>query len=167
MASSTETSTTTSTPSNPHPIPHFTRLLHQAILTDEILHHNYRGNGTPSNPYSVEWIPNDPVNPMNFPILKKWVMTVIMAGATFAITFASAALSGSFSEISRDFGISSELAIAGVSLFVLSYAIGPSIWAPVSWLFFSCDAPFFKLCLVQREGPRIVVSGNLLGWYSI
>lgn len=55
--------------------------------------------------------------------------------ATLAVSFASSAFSGGMSTILTDFGISSEVATLGISLFVLGFAIGPLIWAPMSELY--------------------------------
>lgn len=45
---------------------------------------------------------------------------------------ASSAYSGSAREILTDFGVSQEVFILGVSLFALSFALGPLVWARLS-----------------------------------
>jgi len=83
----------------------------------------------------VEWIDNDPRNPMLFSELKKWSLTAVVAIATLAVAFVSSAYTGGIDQILREFGASQEVATLGVSLFVLGFAIGPLIWAPMSELF--------------------------------
>lgn len=48
-------------------VPHWRLVLNQATITDAVLNYNYQGAGKEEDPYLVEWIPNDPQNPMNFP----------------------------------------------------------------------------------------------------
>ncbi|KAB8257498.1 major facilitator superfamily domain-containing protein [Aspergillus pseudonomiae] len=91
----------------PQGIPYWRLLTDQGVVTPEITDHPYRGSGTDDDPYIVEWIPNDPRNPM---------------------------LLNNIQEIIKDFGISEEVATLGVSLFVLGFAVGPLVWAPLSEL---------------------------------
>lgn len=55
--------------------------------------------------------------------------------ATLAVSFVSSAYSGGVREIIETFNVSSEVVTLGVSLFVLGFAIGPLIWAPLSELY--------------------------------
>ena len=120
--------------SSPH-IPNYRRVLSQSIITDEIFRYPYPGKGTQEDPYQVEWILNDPINPLNFPGWKKWFITLTMAFSTLSITFSSSAYSGCILQIMEEFNVSQEVAITGVALFVLSFAIGPGIWGPLSELY--------------------------------
>lgn len=43
---------------------HFKLVLSKSLVTDEVLHHQYRGKGTREDPYLVDFIPHDPRNPM-------------------------------------------------------------------------------------------------------
>lgn len=114
---------------------YFKLLYDQAGVTHEVLHHDYPGDGTPESPYLVEFIPNDPRNPMSFSKAKKWSITILNAIATLAVAFASSAYSGGAAEITIYFGISQTVTILGVSLFVVGFAIGPLFWAPLSEVF--------------------------------
>ena len=67
----------------------------------------------------VEFIPNDPRNPMGFPMLQKWSITLLVAVATLAVSFASSAYSGGVDQIIMTFGVSDEVVVLGISLFVL------------------------------------------------
>lgn len=42
----------------------------------------------------IEFIPNDPRNPMEFSLAKKWTLTVLLAVATLAVVFVSSAYTG-------------------------------------------------------------------------
>lgn len=72
---------------------------------------------------------------MLFSELRKWGLTAIVAIATLAVAFCSSAYSGAADQIILEFGCSEEVVILGVSLFVLGFAVGPLLWAPLSELF--------------------------------
>lgn len=76
-------------------------LLDQGVLTQEIVTAPYDGAGTEEDPYVVEWIENDPRNPMTWKSGKKWLMTMIMAIATLSVAFCSSAFSGGAFSISQ------------------------------------------------------------------
>lgn len=116
-------------------IPHWRIVKSQSLITDAVLNHPYRGSGTEDSPYLVEFIPNDPRNPMTFPQWKKWFITFAVAMATLAVAFVSTAYSGTLPQIIEEFQCSQLVATLGISLFVLGFAIGPLLWAPLSELY--------------------------------
>jgi MFS transporter, DHA1 family, multidrug resistance protein len=67
---------------------------------------------------------DDPQNPMNFPRSKKWIMTMSLAAITFCVSFSSSVFSTAASVTAEEFGISLEVMILGVSLYVLGFACG-------------------------------------------
>jgi hypothetical protein len=67
---------------------------------------------------------DDPANPMNFPRSTKWVMTISLAAITFCVSFSSSAFSTATTVTAEEFGISLEVMILGVSLYVLGFACG-------------------------------------------
>ncbi|KAI1506802.1 hypothetical protein Ptr86124_014258 [Pyrenophora tritici-repentis] len=114
------------------PISHFKRVLYQAIIDDTITNAEYDGNGTLEDPYVITWLPNDPFDPMNISNGIKWWITAIVAMMTLAVSFASSAYSGGIGEIRKEFDVSQIVATLGIALFVLGFAIGPLVWAPMS-----------------------------------
>ncbi|KAI2469668.1 MFS general substrate transporter [Annulohypoxylon bovei var. microspora] len=116
-------------------LPHWRLVVDQAGITPEVKNYEYEGSGTEADPYLVKWIPDDPRNPMNFSPLKRWSITMVVAVATLAVALVSSAYSGGIAEIIIAFRISTEVAILGVSLFVVGFAVGPLMWAPLSELF--------------------------------
>ena len=116
-------------------IPHWRLVTSHALITDEVLNYPYRGSGTEDNPFVVEFIPNDPRNPMEMAEWKKWGLTITVAFATLAVSFVSSAYTASVKQIIEQFGCSNEVVTLGVSLFVLGFAIGPLLWAPLSELY--------------------------------
>lgn len=93
--------------------------------------HIYDGQGTVGDPFVVEFQKDDPDNPMNWSQPRKWFITTIVTSSVFAVTFASSAYSASANEVIQEFGISDEVFVVGVSLFVLGFAVGPALWAPL------------------------------------
>ncbi|KAI5467634.1 major facilitator superfamily domain-containing protein [Mariannaea sp. PMI_226] len=119
----------------PTRIPYWRKVFDQAGITDEVLNHPYAGSGTEEDPYIVQWIPDDPRNPMMFTTFTRWFITMILAIATLAVSLVSSAYTGGIEDIIIEFKISAEVATLGVSLFVLGFAVGPLLWAPLSEMF--------------------------------
>ncbi|KAF3131574.1 hypothetical protein TWF703_007585 [Orbilia oligospora] len=107
----------------------------QGVLTDRIISHKFLGSGTDEDPYLVEYIPEDPRDPMLFAPWTKWTITMVVAFATLAIAFVSSAYSGGIQQIKEEFNCSNIVAILGISLFVLGFTIGPLLWAPMSEMY--------------------------------
>ncbi|KAJ2977434.1 hypothetical protein NQ176_g4370 [Zarea fungicola] len=120
---------------NSNRVSYFRHLLDQAGVTQSVIDYQYPGKGTTESPYIVDFLPDDTYNPLSFPVARKWTLILTQAVATLAVTFASSAYSGGIREILIDFGVSQEVVILGVSLFVLGFALGPLLWAPLSEIF--------------------------------
>ncbi|CAN8096561.1 unnamed protein product [Discula destructiva] len=103
-----------------------------AGITREALQWRYPGQGTEDDPYAVDFTPCDPFNPQDWTIRKKWTMTILTAFSTLAVAFVSSAFSGGLTYIMEEFGVSQQLSILGISLFVVGFAVGPLLWAPMS-----------------------------------
>lgn len=80
---------------------HWKIILEQGVVTHEIANYDYEGAGTEEDPYVVEWIPEDPRNPMTWSQTRKWVGCVCMAFATLTVAFCSSAFSGGKFAMSR------------------------------------------------------------------
>jgi L-rhamnose isomerase len=107
----------------PTSIPYFRLVFDQGVVTQHIASHSYPGSGTEDDPYAVIWIPDDPRNPMGFSPMKKWTFTMLAAIATLAVALVSSAYTGGIQEIEKEFGIGTEVATLGVSLFVVGFAV--------------------------------------------
>ena len=116
-------------------VSHFQILRSHSLVTPEVLHYHYKGSGTDDDPYLAEFIPHDPRNPMLFSMWKKWSITLMVAFATLAVAFVSSAYSAAIPQVIAEFHCSTEVATLGTSLFVLGFAVGPLMWAPMSELY--------------------------------
>lgn len=101
-------------------------------LDDDVCNQVYSGNGTHEDPYIIDYLHNDRQDAMNFPRGRKWAIAILQSLSTFAVTFASSAYVSGIEGVRQRFGVSSEVATLGLSLFVLGFALGPLIWAPLS-----------------------------------
>ncbi|KAJ6172069.1 hypothetical protein N7470_001136 [Penicillium chermesinum] len=70
-----------------------------------------------------------------YPNFRKWYITILVSIVTLAVALVSSAYSGGTKQIIEEFHTQQEVAILGVSLFVLGFAIGPLIWAPLSEMY--------------------------------
>lgn len=151
--------------SRPQRIPYWRVVFDQGVVTQEIIEYPYAGKGTDDEPYIVEWIPDDPRNPMLYSNTVKWGYTVVVAFATFAVSLSSSAYAGTIQEVTKSFGIVQEVATLGVSLFVLGFALGPLIWAPLSELIgrqIVFSFTFFALAAFCAGGAGVQNSWSLI-----
>ena len=114
---------------------HFDLIFSHSYINDAVRHHPYSGSGTPEDPYAVEFIHDDPRNPMRFSAFKRWSLCAIVGFATLAVSFNSSAFSGGVEQVIEQFQCTEEVATLGISLFVLGFAIGPLFWGPMSELY--------------------------------
>lgn len=123
MASDTSSNTLTDVDAAPQSriqrTSHWQLVSSHSLLTPAVVNHNYHGSGTDEDPYRVDFIPNDPRDPMGFAMWKKWAITLLVAFATLAVAFVSSAYTGGVNQIISDFHTSDEVVVLGVSLFVL------------------------------------------------
>ena len=102
----------------------------------------YPGSGTPQDPFIVGWVPDDPENPYNWSKTRRWFITAQvrlfspslnkqnshphsqLAMSTFTVSFSSSAYTGGLQGIQRDLNVSNDIAILGISLYVLGFALG-------------------------------------------
>ncbi|KIV89027.1 hypothetical protein PV10_08645 [Exophiala mesophila] len=119
----------------PPPLSLFRLVLDQARVTEEVVAHEYEGAGTTEDPYIVTYIPNDAGNPFTWTQGRRWFVTGIVALETLCTAFCSSAFSGTIRELRVDLGASNQLITAGISLFVLGFATGPLIFAPLSEIY--------------------------------
>ncbi|KAL0256281.1 hypothetical protein SLS55_008674 [Diplodia seriata] len=100
------------------------------------------------DPNVVDWDgPDDPENPMNWPKAKKWGAVAIVSLITFLIPLASSMFAPGVPDLMAEFNSTSEL-LSGfvVSVYVLGFAVGPLIIAPLSEMY--GRLPLYHTCNV-------------------
>lgn len=80
----------------------------------------------------VTFTPGDPENPKNWSKLYKWYCTLTVAVTCFAVAFDSAVVTAGIEGPMREFGVSQEVSLLTVSLFVVGFGVGPMAFAPLS-----------------------------------
>ncbi|TQV93115.1 multidrug resistance protein [Cordyceps javanica] len=130
-----DSSSTTVQDSDSKP-PLYKRLLNglsaRQVEFEKTLIGSYNGQGTEISPFLVKFDSNDPYDPMNLAPAKRWLISALVAVAALIVTFSSSAYNGGIGDLIEKFRISREVAIVGVSLYVLGFAVGPLLWAPLS-----------------------------------
>lgn len=77
---------------------------------------------------------DDPMHAQNWPLSRKLATGAMLGFTTFIAAFGSSIFSAALGSVAREFGVSREVSVLGVSLYVLGFATGPIIWAPYSEL---------------------------------
>lgn len=75
---------------------------------------------------------HDPKKPMNMPEHRKWMIVISTGLMTFCVSFASSVFSTTTFVTAELFGVSSEVMILGLSLYVLGFAFGRFRITPVT-----------------------------------
>ncbi|KAF2171186.1 hypothetical protein M409DRAFT_63560 [Zasmidium cellare ATCC 36951] len=80
----------------------------------------------------VTFTPGDRANPKNWSKAYKWYCTLIVALTCFAVAFDSAVVTAGIEGPMREFGVSEEVSLLTVTLFVVGFGVGPMAFAPLS-----------------------------------
>lgn len=86
------------------------------------------------DPYLVRWDENEAANPRNWTPAYKAFITFQLGMLAFTGSLGSSIILPANASISKEFNVSRELTILTISLYVLGFALGPSLWAPLSEL---------------------------------
>lgn len=87
-------------------------------------------------PYTVSFEGiDDPLHPHNWPMKRKLIICAVLGFNTAVVAFGSSIYSPVISEISKKYNVSTIVGSLGVSLYVLGFATGPVVWAPMSELY--------------------------------
>lgn len=78
---------------------------------------------------------DDPRHAQNWPMKRKLLIGAMLAYDALAATMGSSIFSAATRGVIQTFHIGQEVATLGTSLFVLGYAFGPIMWAPLSELY--------------------------------
>ncbi|KAB8356686.1 hypothetical protein FH972_024262 [Carpinus fangiana] len=89
------------------------------------------------DPNLVTWDgPDDPENPKNWPMRRKWIATFVVSSFTFISPVSSSMVAPALAAMSRDLGVHQEVETSlMLSIFVLAYAVGPLFFGPMSEMF--------------------------------
>lgn len=85
--------------------------------------------------FKVGWDEDEPANPRNFSTLYKAWITFVLGMLALAASLGSSIIAPAEDDLASWLGVSSEVTVLTISLYVLGFAFGPLIWAPVSEMF--------------------------------
>lgn len=80
----------------------------------------------------VTFTPNDPGNPKNWSKAYKWYCTMVVAVTCFVVALASSIITADLIGVEKDFGVSEEVALLTITVFVVGFGVGPVVFAPLS-----------------------------------
>ncbi|GAM86987.1 hypothetical protein ANO11243_050080 [Dothideomycetidae sp. 11243] len=110
----------------------FQALFRGTRLSEDDRDQVFAGNGTPEDPHIVEHRRFDSQDAMNFSKGRKWTIALSQALSFFAVTFGSSVYASGIPQVMEHFHVSSEVAVLGLALYVLGFAVGPVLWVPMS-----------------------------------
>ncbi|KAG6036631.1 hypothetical protein E4U41_005600 [Claviceps citrina] len=85
--------------------------------------------------YVVEFDgPHDPLCSQNWPMRKKLLTAAMLSYTTLTSAFTSSIFSSATNAVAQEYDVGSEVGLLGTTLYVLGFAFGPSLWAPMSEL---------------------------------
>ncbi|EKD21743.1 uncharacterized protein L3040_004966 [Drepanopeziza brunnea f. sp. 'multigermtubi'] len=88
------------------------------------------------DPNLVGWERNDPNNPKNWSVGRKWSATLIVSAFTFISPVSSSMIAPAVNAIAAEFNITNDIEKSlTLSIFVLAYAVGPLLLGPLSELY--------------------------------
>ncbi|KAG1897547.1 multidrug resistance protein 4 [Suillus fuscotomentosus] len=149
---------------------HVQQLHAHSAIPDDNLQHEIQGKlEQPED----EW-QHDPVNPRNWSPAKKWTTTAIVGLYTFVTPLASSIMAPGLPDLAAKFNITNPTVTAlTLSIFLLSFAIGPLFAAPLSevygrlWVLHLANLFFlvFNLgCALSRNTTSFIVFRFLAGF---
>ncbi|CCM02862.1 uncharacterized protein FIBRA_04974 [Fibroporia radiculosa] len=139
-----------------------TNSVYSALVVHE--EKEYPGSGTLEDPYVVDWKKADPENPFNWSKRRKWVITSHLAYATWVASFCSSSYSAGLTYTAMDLHLTTEVAILGVSLYILGFTVGPLFWAPMSES--ELDDQAFQLIRKFANGESICKRNIFIGTFT-
>ncbi|ROW03473.1 hypothetical protein VSDG_01519 [Cytospora chrysosperma] len=83
----------------------------------------------------VTFTPNDPENPKNWSKLYKWYITMVVAVTCFVVALASSIVTADLIGVEETFGVSEEVALLTITVFVIGFGVGPVVFAPLSEIY--------------------------------
>lgn len=80
----------------------------------------------------VTFTVGDPENPKNWSKAFKWWCTMVVAFTCFTVAFNSAVITANIAAPAEEFGVSEEVSLLAITMFVIGFGIGPMAFAPMS-----------------------------------
>ncbi|ROV93596.1 hypothetical protein VMCG_08096 [Cytospora schulzeri] len=105
------------------------------FLTEEQALDHARQCPESEEPTYLAYAPNDKDNPRNWPRWKKWYITCFVSMLNVLTCLCAGGYSSGQDDLIATFDVSSEVGTLGLSMYILGFAIGPLMLAPLSEYF--------------------------------
>ncbi|EEB06984.1 spermidine family transporter [Schizosaccharomyces japonicus yFS275] len=102
---------------------------------EDVLNRKYPTVPNPDDFYITLDGPDDPELATNWPLWLKLRNVFVMGCACLSAGWGSSVFSAALPQVMRKFNLSHEVALLSITLYVLGFASGPVIWAPMCELF--------------------------------
>jgi len=105
--------------------------------------------------------PDDPASPRNWKPMRKWILSIVGFSFCSTVSITVSAYSISVPVIQEELGCSRLLALAGISLFTLTFGAAPLVLAPMSevwgrkWIYIASAILFTVFQIPQALAPNI------------
>lgn len=106
---------------------------------------------------------NDPENPHNWSMFRKWLYTFVYSWAVISAAYGSSSLAGGLPLICEKYNVSDEVAVLTVSLMVIGFLVGPLLWAPLSEQIGRRPVYFVSFGLYTLFNVPVALSPNIGG----
>ncbi|PGH00823.1 hypothetical protein GX51_05600 [Blastomyces parvus] len=130
-------------------------------------------SAAPEMEYIVKWDGHDdPGNPRNMSLGRKWVIVLVLAVGSVCVTCASSLYTMTYAQIMEEFHCSRIVATLGLSLFIFGLGVGPLVLAPLSEFYgrriiYVTSFTFFLIwlipCAVARNIETMLVARFFTG----
>lgn len=131
-----------------------------------------------ADPDIVDWDgPDDPANPQNWSPAAKWGNIAVLSAITFLVPLGSSFFAPGVPSVLKEFNENNEtLATFVVSVYILGFAVGPLIFAPLSEiygrlpLYHACNLGFIAFsvgCAVSTNMSMLIVFRFMQGVFGV
>jgi len=91
-----------------------------------------RQNPSSNEPIYITYAPDDKDNPRNWSKARKWYITVLVSMSNVLTCLCAGGWSSGAAYAAAEFGVSAEVSTLGLAMYVLGFAVGPLVLAPLS-----------------------------------
>ena len=122
-----------------------------------------RHDHAPKDEHIVTWDngTHDPAHPKQISVRRKCVIVIASGLMTFSVSFASSIWATTMFVTADEFGVSSEVMLLGLSLYILGFAFGPLIFGPMSEVYGRTRPMLFGMLLFCIFQIPVAVAQNL------
>jgi len=107
----------------------------RVIASEDDAYERARKEPQDKRPIYVVFAPDDRDNPRNWNKGKKWYITCFASFLNVMTCLCAGGYSSGVTQLTEEFGVSSEVGTLGLSMYILGFAIGPMLLAPLSEYF--------------------------------